>query len=523
MSEIMTQAPLYQTLMQEGLLAEDVFNKALFQSQQTGQSVLVYCLQLGLLDEAKIMPALQRIFDQAFFTIDQFDSSQVSLDQAGFELSKQQGYLVLSSSAGFCVLMLDPSDAKRIACVEAELGVNVKTKLVGFSDFQTMMSIVRLHLKDDNNENAVNDASDETAAYCETLIKTAVKNKASDIHLEHFVAGFRVRLRQDGVLREIDPPKNPGALIAKLKVKSQLDISITRLPQDGALVFHCLGEKIPVRISTCPCEQGEKVVLRFVGVHQAQSLKKLGFDQTQFNAVNDALSSTQGLILVTGPTGSGKTVTQYSLLNSLNHPSINICTVEDPVEHHFNGINQVSVQADIGRTFETVLRAFLRQDPDVLMIGEIRDAATADIAVKAAMTGHLVLATLHSGNTLQALTRLENLNVNEADMGSCVKLIIAQRLVRLLCHHCRCLTTPSKDECARFDLQADESVYVAQSCEYCYQGYSGRMAIFEVLSVTPETFNQTDALLHDATLLAEGKKAVLAGLTSLAELQRVVI
>ncbi len=337
------------------------------------------------------------------------------------------------------------------------------------------------------------------------MILQAVKQKASDIHIEPYINHYRVRYRQCGILYEMTeiPRTLSERFITRLKVLAKLDISERRLPQDGRFNL----AQTDVRINTCPTLLGEKIVLRLLNSHPVSlNIHTLGFTENQKNLFTKTLTKPQGMILVAGPTGCGKTVTLYSGLQLLNTSERNISTVEDPVEIHLPGINQVNVQPKIGLTFSSVLKTFLRQDPDVIMVGEIRDVETATIAIQAAQTGHLVLSTLHANSAKEAFTRLLSMGISEYHLRHSLSLVIAQRLIRSLCVHCKQPETITHDKLAPF--------YRAKGCEQCLQGYEGRIGIYETLLLS----SQEDYI----PLREAGFALVTQGLTSLEEFHRVM-
>ncbi|WP_226067387.1 type II secretion system protein GspE [Dickeya zeae] len=367
-------------------------------------------------------------------------------------------------------------------------------------------------------------------------LKLAIQRRASDIHLEPLSAGYRVRLRIDGVLHEI--PANPdlpaNRMVARLKIMGKLNIAERRLPQDGQFSLRLEQYTYSLRIATLPVQGGEKVVLRVLQTQQhALELGALGLSDYALQQFKQTLSLPQGLILVTGPTGSGKTFTLYSAIRWLNDTSRNICSVEDPVEIPLPGINQTAIHTQSQLDFARVLRALLRQDPDVIMIGEIRDAETAEIAVKAAQTGHLVLSTLHTNSALDTLIRLGHLGIPGYLVAAALKLVIAQRLVRRLCPHCRQLR---EDETTLPNSlwQGPLRQWQATGCEHCFSGYYGRAAIYDLLPVTPALqqalsgatsladHNLTLPLQRETRLLSAGLALVHEGVTSLEEVYRVI-
>ena len=381
------------------------------------------------------------------------------------------------------------------------------------------------------------DAPAESAVEAtQQILHQALERRASDIHIEPWREGLRVRLRIDGVLHPLSslPATQPAALLARLKILGGLDIAERRLPQDGQLSLEIAGKPASFRLATLPIHGGEKAVVRLLQSESAAlSLDKLGLPAAQLRLLCSALAQPQGLILVTGPTGSGKTFTLYSGLSALNTPDKNLCSVEDPIEIPLPGINQTQINSKSGLDFHRVLRALLRQDPDVIMVGEIRDAETAEIAVKAAQTGHLVLSTLHTNSTAETLTRLRQMGIPGYLLGSALRLIVAQRLVRRLCPHCR---QPAQ-AVAHYPSElwpGTLQTWRAPGCDHCFSGYFGRLALFELLPVNARLQNAIAAemplenLLSLAkqqglrTLLASGLEAVSRGDTSLEEMQRVI-
>jgi type IV pilus assembly protein PilB len=339
--------------------------------------------------------------------------------------------------------------------------------------------------------------SDELSvvALVNQIITNAIDSHASDIHIEAYEQHFRVRYRLDGVLQEVlQPPlERKAAIISRLKIMADLDIAEKRRPQDGRIRVKRGNKVIDIRVSTLPTDFGEKVVLRILDKSQLNlDLEKLGFDDEALRAFKQAIGSPHGMILVTGPTGSGKTTTLYATLNYLNSPELNILTIEDPIEYNLDGINQSQVKSDIGYTFATALRSFLRQDPDIIMVGEIRDQETAEIAVRAALTGHLVLSTLHTNGAPSALTRLLDMGLEPFLISSSVKIVIAQRLVRKICDHCKTANQPTSDiqpqtsDSSTSDPPTLDIGLRTLDCTKCKgTGYSGRIAIFEVMPISP--------------------------------------
>ncbi|WP_370314578.1 type II secretion system ATPase GspE [Thalassolituus sp.] len=370
------------------------------------------------------------------------------------------------------------------------------------------------------------------------LLTEAVKEGASDIHVETYEKRLVVRFRIDGVLREVVQPKRALAalLVSRIKVMAKLDIAEKRVPQDGRIALRIGGREVDVRVSTMPSSHGERVVMRLLDKQAGRlGLAQLGMSARDLQAMRNIISKPHGIILVTGPTGSGKTTTLYGALSDLNDTSRNILTVEDPVEYSLPGIGQTQVNLKADMTFAKGLRAILRQDPDVVMIGEIRDLETVEIAIQASLTGHLVLSTLHTNTAVGAITRLQDMGVEPFLLSSSVIGVIAQRLVRVLCDDCKVETIADASECRL--LGADEAnpptIYHAKGCDKCNQlGYRGRQGIYEIIEVD----ESMKTLIHDQageqemerharslgpSIRQDGIRKVLAGKTTIEELLRV--
>jgi type IV pilus assembly protein PilB len=319
------------------------------------------------------------------------------------------------------------------------------------------------------------------------IISDAIHMKASDIHVEPYERTLRVRYRLDGVLHEVlqPPPEKSKPLISRLKIMADLDIAEKRRPQDGRIRMKDGERVINIRVSTLPTDFGEKIVLRILDKSQLQlDLMRLGFEDKDLKTFQRIVRLPYGMVLVTGPTGCGKTTTLYAALNHINNPKINITTIEDPIEYNLNGINQTHVRSDIGLTFAAALRSILRQDPNVIMVGEIRDSETAEIAIRAALTGHLVFSTLHTNDAPSAITRLIDMGVEPFLVASSVKMILAQRLLRTLCDKCKILNTATCEQVEELRIQENARFYKATGCPSCNQlGYKGRTAVYEVLPV----------------------------------------
>ncbi|WDY58357.1 type II secretion system ATPase GspE [Pseudomonas sp. PSKL.D1] len=369
------------------------------------------------------------------------------------------------------------------------------------------------------------------------LLSEAVRSGASDIHLETFEEQLRVRMRIDGVMREVlSPPRALSAfLVSRIKVMARLDIAQKRIPQDGRISLRLAGREVDVRVSTLPAAHDERVVLRLLDKQAVRlDIEHMHMQEGTRSAFLSLLAKPNGIVLVTGPTGSGKTTTLYTALSVLNQVTRNILTVEDPIEYHLPGIGQTPVNTKVDMTFARGLRAILRQDPDVVMVGEIRDRETADIAVQASLTGHLVLSTLHTNSALGAISRLTDMGVDPCLLASSLSGVMAQRLVRKLCPHCKVGSAPDSATVGLLGHPVDlpSVVFRPKGCEACHQGYSGRLALHELIIVTPDLAeaiherNSPSHLLelarqHTPSLFQHGVLRVCEGETSVEELLRV--
>lgn len=368
------------------------------------------------------------------------------------------------------------------------------------------------------------------------ILAEAIRENASDVHIETFERDLVVRFRVDGILREVVRPKRALAalLVSRIKVMARLDIAEKRVPQDGRTTLRIGGREVDVRVSTLPSANGERVVLRLLDKQAGKlDLGHLGMHADSLDAMRDLVARPHGIVLVTGPTGSGKTTTLYASLGEVRSDTLNVMTVEDPIEYNLPGIGQTQVNNKAGMTFARGLRAILRQDPDVVMVGEIRDRETAEIAIQAAQTGHLVLSTLHTNTAIGAVTRLQDIGIEPYLLSSSMTGLIAQRLVRVLCRDCRASARPTTAERASLELPEDAEVFEPVGCPECGQsGYRGRTGIYEVIRMDEslrEMIHRGDgeqALERHAhgrarSLVEDGRAKVLEGVTSVAEVLRV--
>lgn len=445
------------------------------------------------------------------------------------------------------ILISDPEDADGIAAMCFAFGGDIKPRLARLGDIEERLSQVvgpdddqflpagsDLDVDMDRLRDGISEAP--IIRMVHEILTNAVKRKASDVHIEPMARHLSVRYRVDGRLSEVE--RHPIALAepiaSRVKVMAGLDISESRLPQDGRIKLTVRGEDIDVRVSTSPIANGESIVMRLLGrASLPLELDALGLPDGALSKLRKELEKPHGIILLTGPTGSGKTTTLYAAMNALRGPEVKILTVEDPVEVMLDGINQVQVHPEIGLSYASSLRAFLRQDPDIIMIGEIRDGETAEIAHRAALTGHLVLSTLHTNSALGAYTRLNDIGVEPFLVASTVIATIAQRLVRSLCTDCKAAIEPDAAVSEIFrqhDLEVPLQIFEAAGCDACHQsGYAGRRPLIEIVEVDDtlrtkirEGCAEDHQINPQETLFGHGLSLVSAGHTSLDEVQRVV-
>ncbi len=468
-----TQLPLYQQLLQAGLLDADT----LLTLQATSFGIMPLPLD-DLAQAADIMPKLPALDIK---TIQRHRVLPLGIDGGALQLA-----------------MADITDNAAIAAVRFSMRMPVLPRLI-HADALTLMIDdilgVRTLISDDSQAVAVQPEVDDapTVRFVQDILGDAVRRGASDVHFEPYENSFRVRMRIDGIMQVVaTPPKLSAMSIAtRLKVLAGMDISERRKPQDGRIKLNLSGMATDFRVSTLPTLFGEKIVLRLMGSSaNLLAINQLGMTDTQVAQFLQALKQPQGMIIITGATGSGKSATLYSALSMLNRPEINILSVEDPVEMHIAGINQVNIHPKIGLDFADALRSFLRQDPDVIMVGEIRDTPTAEIATKAAQTGHLLLSTLHTNSAADSITRLVSMGVPRFHLASSLTLIIAQRLARRLCDACKVAIDVPADSLkdagmSDADIAKMPTIYQAKGCPRCRNGYRGRVGIFELLPVTP--------------------------------------
>ncbi len=551
-------------LVRDRLLSEAQAQNATAESIKRRQPFVQYLVEQKVLDSRRIAIAASTEFGVPLLDLEAIDILDLPLNLVDERLIRKHRALPIYRRGNRLFLALsDPTNDQALEEIRFNTGLSSEAVLVEENKLAaaieqaieaqdtTMSNIMDTELdkldiaSDDDEKKDEGDLNVDEAPivrYINKILVDAISGGASDIHFEPYEKTFRIRFRQDGLLHEVAyPPVNIAArLVARLKVMSRMNIAERRVPQDGRIKLKLSRSRdIDFRVNTLPTLYGEKVVLRILDSSSAQvGIESLGLEVEQREAFMRAIGKPYGMILVTGPTGSGKTVSLYSALHILNRSEVNISTVEDPVEIQVEGINQVNMNPKTGLTFASALRAFLRQDPDVIMVGEIRDLETAEIAVKAAQTGHLVLSTLHTNDAPQSLTRLANMGVAPFNIASSILLIMAQRLTRKLCVHCRVVEDVPREALFAEGFTNEEideglTIYRPVGCEHCTDGYKGRVGIFQVMGVS-EAIGRLIMGGGNATQLAEqarkegvadlrasGLRKVKAGIISLEEVNRV--
>lgn len=560
----MTLGGIADRLIMEGIISEEKAQTIADEAKKQQIPFLQYAASNNKIAQKALALAAAREFGLPFLDLSKFDRRNYPKGLVNEKLIRHHMVLPLYRRGDNLFLAIaNPTNHTAVDEIQFQTGLNTEAILVPYDQLAKAVDTYLkdsgedlIHLADEDIENRSplaeeNDLTNEDYSsgaddapivkFVNKVLLDAIKMGSSDIHLEPYERSFRIRYRTDGILHEaLKPPFNlRHRITSRLKVMAHLDISERRVPQDGSIKLKVSKTRtIDFRVNTLPTLWGEKVVLRVLDSGSTRmSIDELGFTPAQKGAYEKALSQPQGMILVTGPTGSGKTVTLYTGLNILNTPERNISTAEDPVEINLEGINQVNVNPKVGLDFAAALRAFLRQDPDIVMVGEIRDLETAEIAIKAAQTGHLVLSTLHTNSAAETLTRLNNMGIPSFNIATSVSLIIAQRLARKLCSNCKAPAVIPEQVLVDAGFAAEEvpklKLFEPVGCELCNNGYKGRVGIYEVMPVSHEIsrlilaganaieISQQAQKEGYPSLRAAGLDKVRTGATSLTEINRV--
>ena len=551
-------------LVDEGHISAENMQQAMLSAKKANQDIVAYLVSEIGLSGLTIAETISIEFAEPIFDISAYDTSQIIRESLDEKLITRYRVLpIFKHSNVLFVATSNPTNIDAIDAIRFSSKMQTEAIIVEHAKLEKLIEQqfaeestfefdddFDLDLDDGSNAPQNQDSEDEEKGeeapivkYINKLLVDAIRMGASDLHFEPYEKSYRVRYRVDGVLRNItNPPLQlANRLASRLKVMSQMDISEKRVPQDGRIKLKLSKTKaIDFRVNSLPTLFGEKLVLRILDPSSAMlGIDALGYEPEQKELFMQALDKPQGMLLITGPTGSGKTVSLYTGLNILNREDTNISTAEDPVEINLEGINQVNVNPKVGLTFAVALKSFLRQDPDIVMVGEIRDLETAEIAVKAAQTGHMVMSTLHTNSAPETLTRLRNMGVPSFNIATSVNLVIAQRLARRLCSQCKAPVDVPQQSLLELgfteeDLASpDFQLYQPIGCSECREGYKGRVGIYEVMKVTPEI---SRIIMEDGNAIAiadasnkagfnnlrrSGLIKVMQGVTSLQEVNRV--
>jgi len=556
---------LGEMLVKSKLINEDQLKKALAQQSKSGGRLGSNLVKLGFLTEEDITSFLSKQYGVPSINLAHFEIDQNVIKLVPAEIAQKHMVIPINRKGSvLTVAMADPSNIFAIDDIKFLSGFKVEPVVAAETSIKNAINkhydsagLVKDILQGfDDREVATVEEGDEgpdvgdlqratedapVVKLVNLILSDAIKKGASDIHIEPYEKSFRVRYRIDGVLYDtMQPPmKLRAAIISRAKIMAQLDIAERRLPQDGRIKIRMGQKEIDFRVSTLPTIFGEKVVMRLLDKSNLQlDMSSLGFDPQALQLFEKAILAPHGMVLVTGPTGSGKTTTLYSGLHRLNTVETNIMTAEDPVEYNLAGVNQVQMKAEIGLNFAAALRAFLRQDPDIIMVGEIRDYETAEIAIKAALTGHLVLSTLHTNDAPSTVSRLINMGVEPFLVAASTNMILAQRLARKICNSCKEEITVPRQALVDVGFAPDESkglsCYQGKGCMECNDtGYRGRVALYEVMAINEDI---KDAILQGAsvnemkelgrkhgmkTLREAGLQKIREGMTTIPEIMRV--
>ncbi|MCS6952908.1 MAG: type II secretion system ATPase GspE [Bryobacteraceae bacterium] len=538
---------LGEMLVARGLLEAEDLDKALEIQRERGEKIGKILVDLGFVAQRDVLAALSEQLGVPLVTIEGPPPVTPETEGLSPRFMRQCKFLPTAlQDSTLTLAMADPLDFETISAVRGFTGLKVRPALAAERD---ILDAIDRYYGESGRPTELDAETSEAGEDLEqlrdmaseapvirlvnALIAQAVEKRASDIHLEPFEKEFRVRFRIDGVLYNQEPPPRElkAAIISRIKLMARLNIAERRLPQDGRIKIKTLGREVDLRVSTLPTLYGESVVMRLLDRSATEffDLRRLGFDERMLARMEFYTSLPHGILLVTGPTGSGKSTTLYSALKRINRPGVKIITIEDPVEYQMDGINQIHVNPQIGLTFAAGLRHIVRQDPDVIMVGEIRDRETADIAIRAALTGHFVYSTLHTNDAPSAITRLTDMGVENYLISSSLVAVLAQRLVRVICPRCKVeggtALTPQGETIV---------TWRGLGCEHCFgTGYSGRVGIFELMEMNDEIrkliMRQADASQIAAaarrhgmrTLREDGWEKVRAGVTTPEEVLRV--
>ena len=509
MLNILRKKYIGEVLLSKKYINREQLQEALEDSAKQRKKVGQVLLSKGYISEEMLLECLALSIGVEYLDLKTIDISKDVLNSLSENYARK--YLSVPfrvSTDSVWVAMADPTNLMYREELSKIIGKKIYVALTSEKEILSFIErfYVRTSLSSEIDEKEVdtldadegkNDAKEEDSEtapivkYVNSIFFDAITNKASDVHLEPFEKEISLRMRIDGVLQPMTPPskKYYSAIVSRIKIMSELDIAERRLPQDGKCRVKVANQIVDVRVSIIPTIWGEKIVLRILAKNLfGLDIERVGFSTKELESFKEAISAPYGMILITGPTSSGKTTTIYSALGTINKSDVNIMTAEDPVEYEIKGINQVHVRTDIGLSFANILRSFMRQDPDVILVGEIRDTETAQIAIQSALTGHLVFSTLHTNDTISTIARMSFMGIEAYLLADAVNMIIAQRLVRVICNNCKQeLDNVSESVYNRLGIEKNKKFYVGKGCSFCGgTGYKGRIAVFEMLNVTKE-------------------------------------
>jgi type IV pilus assembly protein PilB len=538
---------LAQLLANDRIITAPQLNEAL-EAAKSGKSEVRHLIERRIVDEVRLLHYLSQKFSLPSINLAKFEIANEVIRLVPADLARKVGAIPIQSNQGVLVMATwDPTQITKIEEVKFVTKLTIEIVLTSLSAYDAAMSryygavmmsgaaletFKRESKSGEESESIVveqvqvhdidsaREIDGPVIAFVNGVLAEAVRRMASDIHVEPYEKRFRVRMRVDGALLEISdvPLEMRRAVVARLKVMSRMDIAESRIPQDGRIKLKVAGSEVDFRVSTMPTLFGEKVVLRMLNKGNLQlDMTKLGFEARQLELFKKGIYAANGMVLVTGPTGSGKTTTLYSALSELNTVRDNISTAEDPVEYNLDGVNQVQTNKDIGLTFAAVLRTLLRQDPDTILVGEIRDYETAEVAIQAALTGHLVLSTLHTNDAPSTITRLMNMGVEPFLVVSSLNTVVAQRLLRTVCAACKAPVSIPQDKLVELGMTREEAVRATpmkgRGCQKCGNtGYKGRIAVYEVFDFST---NLKEMVLRGASVIELRKQAVAEGMRTL--------
>ncbi|HIO36467.1 MAG TPA: GspE/PulE family protein [Candidatus Marinimicrobia bacterium] len=537
---------LGQVLVSENYLSPDQINEVLKYKDENRARFGDACIKLGFIDEDQLMDVLGQQLHLPRVELDNFEVESDALDLIDKDMARSYNVVPLYTfDDEITVATAEPLNVTAVDAVNRITGRKVQLALATGSQIsqcvENYSSFFKHKQSDEKDEELQAADEDHIVAIADQIMNDSIEVDASDIHIEHSEKQLRVRIRVDGLMQEIMniSKANAMALISRFKVMAGIDIAESRKPQDGRVEFKGKEKKVDLRVSTYPSAYGEKIVMRILDPSKGNiPLEKLGFSRSSLKSWKEACTQPNGIVLVTGPTGSGKSTTLYATLSLITTVEQHIITIEDPIEYKFDGIVQGQLNERAGMTFANALRAMLRQDPDIIMVGEMRDRETIDLAVRAALTGHLVLSTLHTNDAASTYSRLFDMGSDPFLLSTTVRAILAQRLIRLLCEKCKEIYEPSDEELETIEMEMPERPIYRKNdkgCAVCGQrGYKGRAGLYELLVPSPEINEmvkdaKTDVDIRKlaleqgmSSLKNEGFRFIERGMTSIEELKRVL-